>query len=93
VAVHDAGWCGDLCFLVTEFVPGQTLAQRLTAGRPGYRESAELLAQVADALHHAHEGGVVHRDLKPANILLRVEAGQAPGTHLAPSWAKRCSPR
>src|SRR5262249_10123960 len=75
VAVYDVTECDGLGFLVSEFVPGQTLAARLAAGRPGFREAAELLARAADALHHAHQHGVVHRDLKPSNILID-ETGQ-----------------
>jgi tetratricopeptide (TPR) repeat protein len=70
VAVHEVGEADGVCFLVSECVRGATLAERLAAGRPPYRESAALLAHVADALHYAHEQGVVHRDLKPANVLL-----------------------
>jgi tetratricopeptide (TPR) repeat protein len=70
VAVHEVGQCEGTPFLVSEYVPGQTLAERLAAGRPRPREAAELLARVADALHHAHQQGVIHRDLKPSNILL-----------------------
>ena len=55
---------------------GSDLAERMRRGRPTFRESAELVAAVAEALHHAHTRGLVHRDVKPANILHR-RRGQA----------------
>jgi serine/threonine protein kinase len=58
------------CYLVEEFVQGMTLAERLKAGRPGFREAAELVAEVADALDYAHRHGVIHRDIKPSNIMI-----------------------
>jgi serine/threonine protein kinase len=71
VAVYETGQAEDgTCYLVEEFVEGQTLAQRLSAGALEFRHAAELIAQVADALHYAHQQGVVHRDLKPSNIML-----------------------
>jgi tetratricopeptide (TPR) repeat protein len=73
IAIHEAGQIHGLCYLVSEFVDGPTLAQHLTSGRPGIRRSAELAAQIAAALHYAHEHGVIHRDLKPANILLSMQ--------------------
>ncbi|MGD9632123.1 MAG: WD40 repeat domain-containing serine/threonine protein kinase [Pirellulales bacterium] len=70
VAVHEIGHSKDVPFLVSEYVEGVTLAEVLSTGRPSQRVVAELLAALADALHYAHEMGVVHRDVKPANIML-----------------------
>jgi tRNA A-37 threonylcarbamoyl transferase component Bud32 len=71
VALYDSGQTADgTCYLVEEFVPGETLAARLAAGRPGAREAAELIALVAEALDYAHRHGVIHRDIKPSNILI-----------------------
>src|SRR5262245_59640171 len=73
VALHDAGTIDGTCCLVSEFIAGATLAERLSAKRYSFRQAAELMAQVADALHYAHQHGVVHRDIKPSNIMLDLE--------------------
>ena len=71
VPVHDVGRTADgLCYVVSKFVAGQDLRARLQQARPACAEAAALVAQVAEALHHAHRRGLVHRDVKPANILL-----------------------
>jgi tetratricopeptide (TPR) repeat protein len=70
VSVHEVGRDGDSVYIVSDFVRGVTLGDWLTAQQLTGREAAELCAKVADALHHAHERGVVHRDLKPANIMI-----------------------
>ena len=59
-----------LCYVVSKFIEGSDLAARIRQDRPGIRETAELVATVAEALHHAHTRGLVHRDIKPANILI-----------------------
>jgi serine/threonine-protein kinase len=58
-------------YLVTEFVPGRTLADRL-AEQPVLPESVALAiaSQICSALEHVHEHGVVHYDLKPGNVML-----------------------
>jgi serine/threonine protein kinase len=70
VPVHDVGREGATCFIVGEWVEGTNLATRIVEDRPTYRETARIVAEVADALGHAHAAGFVHRDIKPANILI-----------------------
>jgi serine/threonine-protein kinase len=68
--VYEAGHDKGFAYLASEYVPGQTLAQRLQTGPLPLREAAELLAQVAEALDYAHCCQVIHRDVKPSNIQL-----------------------
>jgi eukaryotic-like serine/threonine-protein kinase len=70
VPVHDVGREGSSCFLVGEWIEGTNLSVHIKEGRPDHRESARIVAEVADALGHAHGAGFVHRDIKPANILI-----------------------
>ncbi len=76
VPVVDVVLRDDAAAIVFEFVEGETLAARIaTAGRLEEREAAMIAADVAEALAHAHERGVVHRDVKPGNIMLPVTGG------------------
>ncbi|HEV3118127.1 MAG TPA: protein kinase [Gemmataceae bacterium] len=71
VSLYEFGQTDDgVCYLVTEFIEGQTLEDWLKSNRPEPRGAAELIAKVADALQYAHEQGVIHRDVKPSNILI-----------------------
>ncbi len=60
-------------FLVLEYVPGETLAQRIHAGPPSWKEAAGAAQQIAGALEAAHAKGIIHRDLKPGNIMITPE--------------------
>jgi WD40 repeat protein len=70
VPIHEVGQHDGVPYLVSEFVEGVTLADALTSRRYDFREAAELIARLADALEYAHGQGVVHRDVKPSNVLL-----------------------
>ncbi len=71
VAIYDTGHTEeDICYLVTEYIEGETLESRLQAGDMNHDQAAELVAEIADALAYAHEHGVIHRDMKPSNILI-----------------------
>jgi tetratricopeptide (TPR) repeat protein len=70
VQIYEVGQHDGRPYLTLEFVAGGSLDRRL-AGRPlPPAEAAWLVEQIARAMAHAHEQGVVHRDLKPANVLL-----------------------
>src|SRR6202140_2727854 len=68
--VYEFGTQDGLDFLVMEYVPGKTLADRLRGGTLPEKEVVALGMQIAAALEEAHERGIVHRDLKPANIAI-----------------------
>lgn len=68
--VHEVGRENDTIYVVTEFIDGVNLHEWLSGQRMRNDEAAELMIKVAEAVHHAHEMGVVHRDLKPSNIMM-----------------------
>jgi eukaryotic-like serine/threonine-protein kinase len=69
-AVYDYGLAEGRRFIVLEYLPGGSLEDRLTTGKPLTDDDTRRIAgEIAAGLAHAHERGVVHRDLKPANIL------------------------
>ena len=77
VTVHDWGETSvdgrPTLFLVMELVKGQSLQRRLKESTPAWPLAVGWGAQIAEALHAAHDQGVVHRDIKPANALLTEE--------------------
>lgn len=70
VPIYDVGIQEGQHYFSMAFIDGPSLAARVAKGRLDVREAAELIAQIAEAVHYAHERGVIHRDLKPGNILL-----------------------
>jgi hypothetical protein len=70
VTIFDIGVEDNCAFIAMELVDGPNLAARIESSAP-FRPSSIVswLEQIADALDHAHQRGVVHRDIKPSNIL------------------------
>lgn len=70
VGIHDFGVKGPYHFLVMEFVEGRDLQKMICSGSLDPALAFSIIHQVCDALHHAHQNGIVHRDIKPGNILV-----------------------
>jgi len=70
LAIHDVGSQGDLHYLVSELLEGQTLRDKMNAGPLSQRRVTEYASEMARGLAAAHEKGIVHRDLKPENVFV-----------------------
>jgi serine/threonine protein kinase len=71
LTIHEIGQEGDNHFIVTEFVDGQTLRQRMKDARISLTEALDVAIQIASALRAAHAAGIIHRDIKPENVMTR----------------------
>jgi serine/threonine protein kinase/Flp pilus assembly protein TadD len=70
VQIFDVGEQDGRPYLVLEYVDGDNLETKLAGAPLAARQAAKLVETLADAVHYAHERGVVHRDLTPRNVLL-----------------------
>jgi serine/threonine protein kinase len=68
--IYDVGKQAEIHYLVSEFLEGQTLRERMGAGSLPQRKVAEYALQIANGLAAAHYKGIVHRDMKPENIFV-----------------------
>jgi serine/threonine protein kinase/tetratricopeptide (TPR) repeat protein len=78
-SIHESGMLdagqGSQPFLAMELIEGQSITRYAAERKLAVAERLELLAKICDAVHYAHQRGVIHRDLKPGNILVDA-AGQ-----------------
>lgn len=72
VAIHEVDQVDGQPYFSMEFIEGATLAQRLKLGDLPLPAAIRCLASVSEAVHRAHQQGILHRDLKPSNILIDV---------------------
>ena len=71
VQAYDVGEAGGYHYFAMEYVEGKTLYDDLATGKVfGEKEALDIIIQVAQALDHAHNRGLIHRDVKPKNIMI-----------------------
>jgi serine/threonine protein kinase/tetratricopeptide (TPR) repeat protein len=73
LAIHDLGSTGDIHYVVSELLEGETLRTHLQEGALSVNQAIRMLLQIAQGLGAAHAKGIVHRDLKPENIFLTTD--------------------
>jgi eukaryotic-like serine/threonine-protein kinase len=78
VPIYDSGEHQGQAYFCMKLIDGPSLKQQMASylGKP--EEAARLIVQIARAVHHAHQRGILHRDLKPGNILLQIDVNKKP---------------
>jgi tRNA A-37 threonylcarbamoyl transferase component Bud32 len=71
VRIHDLGQDQGLYYMAMDYLPGRPLAEVIAdEGSLPLERAAQLVAQIASALDHAHDQGLIHRDVKPENVIV-----------------------
>jgi hypothetical protein len=79
VSLYELGEDDDAVYLVSELVPGRTMAELTKAGALSDRDVARIGVALCDALAHAHDRKVVHRDVKPQNVIVVAQPAAGAG--------------
>lgn len=70
LTLYEFGQYEDFHFIVSEYIKGETLRERLSKNKLTLDEILDIAVQIGNALAAAHESGIVHRDIKPENIMI-----------------------
>jgi serine/threonine-protein kinase len=73
LTIYEFAQADGMRFIVSEFIEGVTLRQKLVAGRLPLEAALDIAIQMASALAAAHNSGIVHRDIKPENVIVRTD--------------------
>jgi hypothetical protein len=79
VALYELASDDEAVYLVSELVPGRTLAELIRVGAVSDRDVARIGSALCDALAHAHQRKVIHRDVKPQNVIVVAEPAAGAG--------------
>lgn len=71
LTIYEVGQADSRHYIVTEYIEGETLRQRVPSEGMKIAAALDIAIQVASALAAAHEAGIIHRDIKPENIMIR----------------------
>jgi serine/threonine protein kinase len=73
IPLYEAAEVGPVCYLVSAYCPGPTLAAWLKSHELpiAHRDAARFIADIANAVDYIHHEGILHRDIKPANVILQ----------------------
>ena len=89
VPIYEVGQHRGLRFFSMKLIEGSSLDKKLARFTTDFAAAARLAALAAEAVHHAHQRGILHRDLKPANILLDGRACRTSRTSAWPGGSMR----
>ncbi len=71
ITIYEIGETDNIQFIASEYIEGKTLRKAMSENSLSFKETLQVISQIATAVHAAHNAGIIHRDIKPENIILR----------------------